>query len=85
MAESEKKKLEKAARKCGLTLSAYLRKTGLGKEMSALCPPQIYEAYRQLKSLREHHSELANAEVDSVLDRIIQSVLEAYNPSAEGK
>lgn len=80
--ENEKRKMEKSARKCGLTLSAYLRKTGLGKEVTAACPPQIHEAYKQLKSLREHHGELSLNEVDAALDHIIKAVVSAYYPPA---
>lgn len=36
--EGEKRKMETAAKKCGLSLSAYLRKLGLGKEVQATLP-----------------------------------------------
>lgn len=42
--ESEKRKMEKAAKMCGLSLSAYLRKLGLGKEIRVTSPQSFYEA-----------------------------------------
>jgi len=33
--EGEKRRMESAAKKCGISLSAYLRKLGLGKEVQA--------------------------------------------------
>ena len=39
--EREKRKMEKSARLCGLTLSAYLRKLGLGKQVQAVSPPKF--------------------------------------------
>jgi hypothetical protein len=56
--ESEKRKMEKSARLRGLTLSAYLRKLGLGREVQAISPPDFYEAYQLLKALRERWNTL---------------------------
>ena len=44
--EGEKRRMESAAKKCGISLSAYLRKLGLGKEVQAISPPSFYEADR---------------------------------------
>lgn len=77
--ESEKKKLERAAKSCGLSLSAYLRKLGLGKEVQAISPPDFYEAYRQLKSLREQRKTLSEGEIERGFDEVIQSFLRAYH------
>ena len=51
--EGEKRRMESAAKKCGISLSAYLRKLGLGKEVQAISPPSFYEAYRELTRLRD--------------------------------
>ncbi len=77
--ENEKRKMEKSARLCGLSLSAYLRKLGLGKEVQAVSPPDFYEAYRLLKALRERWNTLPKAEVDRALDEVIQKLLTAYH------
>ena len=51
--EGEKRRMESAAKKCGISLSAYLRKLGLGKDVQAISPPSFYEAYRELTRLRD--------------------------------
>ena len=65
--EREKRKMETAAKKCGLSLSAYLRKLGLGKEVQATLPQEFYEAYRGLTSLRDNFKSLPD-------DRISEEV-----------
>lgn len=77
--ENEKRKMEKSARLCGLSLSAYLRKLGLGREVQAVSPPDFYEAYRLLKALRERWNTLSKTEVDRALDETIQKLLTAYH------
>lgn len=77
--ENEKRKMEKSARLCGLTLSAYLRKLGLGKQVQAVSPPEFYEIYRQLKALKERRKVLPESEIDHALDDILQGFLFAYH------
>lgn len=77
--ENEKRKMEKSARLCGLSLSAYLRKLGLGKQVQAVSPPEFYEVYRQLKALKERQKTLPDSEIDRALDGIIQGFLLAYH------
>ncbi len=77
--ENEKRKMEKSARLCGLSLSAYLRKLGLGKQVQAVSPPEFYEIYRQLKALRERRKSMSDSEIDRAFDDIIQSFLLAYH------
>ena len=42
--DGEKRKMETAAKKCGLSLSAYLRKLGLGKDVQATLLPCKHES-----------------------------------------
>lgn len=77
--ESEKKKLERAAKSCGLSLSAYLRKLGLGKGVQPISPPDFYEAYRQLKALRERRKTLSESEIERSFDEVIKSFLRVYH------
>lgn len=77
--ENEKRKMEKSARLCGLSLSAYLRKLGLGRQIQAVSPPEFYEVYRQLKALKEQRKALPDNEIDRAFDDIIQSFLLAYH------
>ena len=46
--EKEKAQLDKLAQKCGLSLSEYLRKRGLGYEPGPLLDNRFYEAYSKL-------------------------------------
>ena len=77
--ESEKRKMENAAKKCGLSLSAYLRKLGLGKEVKAISTPGLYTSYRQLTYLRDSWKTLPERMVDRYFDEVVQSFLQAYH------
>lgn len=77
--ESEKRKMEKTAKMCGLSLSAYLRKLGLGKEIRAIAPQSFYEAYRQVKALKAGWKSSSEAMVDRAFELLEQSVLNAYH------
>jgi len=46
--EKEKAQLDKLAQKCGLSLSEYLRKRGLGYEPGPLLNGRFYEVYSKL-------------------------------------
>lgn len=75
----EKRKMESAAKKCGLSLSAYLRKLGLGKEVQATLPQEFYEAYRGLTSLRDNWKSLPEARINASLDDAVSKLLKAYH------
>lgn len=45
VSENEKKKLQKNAKKSGLSLSAYLRKIGLEKEIYSIPDKEFYKIY----------------------------------------
>ena len=75
--EGEKRKMETAAKKCGLSLSAYLRKLGLGKEVQATLPQEFYEAYRGLTSLR--------ANVNANFNDVVSKFLKAYHSIGESE
>ena len=46
--EKEKAQLDRLAQKCGLSLSEYLRKRGLGYEPGPLLNDRFYEVYSKL-------------------------------------
>lgn len=77
--KGEKKKMESAAKKCGLSLSAYLRKLGLGKEIQATLPQEFYEAYRGLTSLRDNWKSLPETRIYASLDDAVSKLLKAYH------
>ena len=77
--KGEKKKMETAAKKCGLSLSAYLRKLGLGKEVQATLPQEFYEAYRGLTALRDNFKSLPDDRIGDGFDYVISKFLKAYH------
>ena len=81
--EGEKRKMETAAKKCGLSLSAYLRKLGLGKEVQATLPQEFYEAYRGLTSLRDNWKSLSEANVNANFNDVVSKFLKAYHSIGE--
>ncbi len=83
--EGEKRRMESAAKKCGISLSAYLRKLGLGKEVQAISPPSFYEAYRELTSLRDRWKLLSEGMVDDCFDAVISKFLKAYHEIEGGE
>ena len=81
--EVEKRKMETAAKKCGLSLSAYLRKLGLGKEVQATLPQEFYEAYRGLTSLRDNWKSLSEANVNANFNDVVSKLLKSYHSIGE--
>ena len=77
--ESEKRRMEKAARMCGLSLSAYLRKLGLGKEVKAIAPQSFYEVYSQIKVLKADWKTSPEVAVEQGFERLEQLILNAYH------
>lgn len=77
--ESEKRKMERNAKLCGLSLSAYLRKVALGKEIRAVAPQSFYEAYRQVKVLKAGWKPSSEATVERAFELLEQSILNAYH------
>ena len=77
--EGEKRRMESAAKKCGISLSAYLRKLRLGKEVQAISPPSFYEAYRELTRLRDSWKTLPDETIDRYFNGVIQKFLQAYH------
>lgn len=77
--ETEKRKMERNAKLCGVSLSAYLRKVALGKEVRAVAPQSFYEVYRQVKVLKAGWKTSSEATVDRAFELLEQSVLNAYH------
>ncbi len=80
--ETEKRKMERNAKLCGVSLSAYLRKVALGKEVRAVAPQSFYEVYRQVKVLKAGWKTSSEATVDrafELLELLEQSILNAYH------
>ena len=66
--EKEKTQLDKLAQKCGLSLSEYLRKRGLGYEPGPLLNDRFYEEYSKL-------CEISNLPLQPETEAVLISIL----------
>lgn len=82
--ESEKKKLNRFAKRCGLSLSEYLRKVGLNKKLSEKPNEKLYEVYVLINDLQQDFYSLSNENLERRLNIIEQKILEAYHSDEDG-
>ena len=66
--EKEKAQLDKLAQKCGLSLSEYLRKRGLGYKPGPLLNDRFYEVYSKL-------CEISNLPLQPETEAVLISIL----------
>ena len=64
---AEKEKLSKNAYYCGLSLSEYLRRLGLGKDVKAATDEKIYKTFRLIRQLK---TDLDSLEKSKILHRL---------------
>lgn len=60
---AEKEKLSENAFYCGLTLSEYLRRLGLGKDVKAATSEKEYKAFRLVRQLKKDFDSLERSEI----------------------
>lgn len=60
---AEKEKLSKNAFYCGLSLSEYLRRLGLGKNVKAATDEKIYKTFRLVRQLKKDLEPLEKSEI----------------------
>lgn len=60
---AEKEKLSESAFYCGLSLSEYLRRLGLGKDIKAATDEKSYKAFRLIRQLKEDLDSLEKSEI----------------------
>lgn len=60
---AEKEKLSENAFYCGLSLSEYLRRLGLGKDVKAATDEKIYKAFRLIRQLKKDFDSLERSEI----------------------
>ena len=70
----EKEKLRKNAGYCALSLSEYLRRLGLGKEVEATIREKEYRVFRKLKQLKADCEQLETSEIARRIDEILQEL-----------
>ena len=87
--EKEKIRIENKAKKCGLTVSEYLRKRALGYSPKALLPESFYEFTEKLGVLYEELGSLNStelqAEVLKLIDKIYAKLLTTDKSSKESE
>ena len=83
--EKEKRNLERKAKKSGLSLSAYLRKVGLEKEIYPIPEKEFYIIYTQISNLKNKVYGLSTETIVACLEKIKRNFLEIYNSDKEGK
>lgn len=79
--EKEKKKLQKNAKKSGLTLSAYLRKTGLGQKIYEIPDENFYKVYTGIVELK---NEISAKYDEEKITKIQSDFLDIYNHKDSG-
>lgn len=60
---TEKEKLSENAFYCGLSLSEYLRRLGLGKNVKATTDEKIYKVFRLVRQLKKDFDSLERSEI----------------------
>lgn len=60
---AEKEKLSESAFYCGLSLSEYLRRLGLGKNVKAATDEKIYKTFRLVRQLKKGLDSLEKSEI----------------------
>ena len=60
---AEKEKLSESAFYCGLSLSEYLRRLGLGKNVKAATNEKIYKTFRLVRQLKKDLDSLEKSEI----------------------
>lgn len=77
--QKEKKILQRKAKKSGLSLSSYLRKVGLEKEIYSIPDKEFYKIYLQLSSLKNELYKLQTEQISVYIEAIKRNFLEIYN------
>ena len=70
----EQEKLLKNAGYCALSLSEYLRRLGLGKDVEATVREKEYRVFRKLKQLKADCEQLETSEIALRIDEIVQEL-----------
>lgn len=60
---AEKERLSENAFYCGLSLSEYLRRLGLGKNVKAATDEKIYKTFRLVRQLKKDFDSLERSEI----------------------
>ena len=84
VSENEKKKLQRNAKKSGLTLSAYLRKCGLKQEIYAIPDEDYYEIYTVIRKIKNNIYNIELERIEKNLNYVERKFLEIFNTKKAG-
>lgn len=84
VSENEKKKLQKNAKKSGLSLSSYLRKVGLKKEIYPIPDKEFYKIYLDICTLKSNIYRLEKDEIIKNLEQMSKKFLDIYYSKNNG-
>lgn len=79
VSENEKKKLQRNAKKSKLSLSGYLRKSGLQQKIYEVPDEKIYKIYTDITDLKYQFPYLNNEEVKEKIEEMQSDFLDVYN------
>lgn len=79
VSENEKKKLQKNAKKSKLSLSGYLRKSGLQQKIYEVPDEKIYKIYTDITDLKYQFPYLNNEQVKEKIEEMQNDFLDVYN------
>lgn len=82
--EKEKKKLQRNAKKSGLSLSAYLRKSGLNQEIYEIPNDKLNEIYKLICQIKDNLYKIELERIDNGLAQVKEKFLEVFNPIKDG-
>lgn len=84
VSQNEKKKLQRNAKKSGLSLSSYLRKIGLKEEIYSIPDKDFYKIYVAISDLKTEIFDINIYEINSKLEQIKRDFLSIYNSKKVG-
>ena len=82
--ENEKKKLQRNAKKSGLSLSAYLRKTGLNQEIYEIPDRKLQDIYTLICQIKDNLYKIDLDRIDNGMEQVKEKFLEVFNPCKDG-
>ena len=82
--ETEKKKLQKNAKRSGLSLSAYLRKTGLNQEIYEIPDRKLQDIYILICQIKDNLYKVNLDRIDNGMEQVKEKFLEVFNPTKDG-
>ena len=82
--ETEKKKLQRNAKRSGLSLSAYLRKTGLNQEIYEIPDKKLQDIYTLICQIKDNLYKIDLDRIDNGMEQVKEKFLEVFNPTKEG-